>query len=51
MMVLLTTLLLALAAPAVQSIWVQWIRGIFARDHGQSTAVRRFAQMTAEQRI
>ncbi len=51
MMVLLTTLLLALAAPVVQSVWVQWVRGIFARDNGQSTAVRRFAQMTANQQI
>jgi len=51
MMVLLTTLLLALAAPVVQSVWVQWVRGIFARDNGQSTAVRLFAQWTANQQI
>ena len=51
MLVLTTTLLLALAAPVVQSVWVQWIRGLFARDNGQSLAIRRFSQMMANQPI
>ena len=51
MIVLITTLLLALAAPVMQNVWVQWVRGLLTRDNGQSTAVRRLAQMVAEQRI
>ncbi|MCP3974853.1 MAG: hypothetical protein GY720_10200 [bacterium] len=49
MMVLITTLLLALAAPVMQTAWTHWVRGLFARDNGQSVAVRRFAQMTFDQ--
>ncbi len=49
MMVLITTLLLALAAPVMQTAWTHWVRGLFARDNGQSVAVRRFAQMTLDQ--
>ena len=51
MTVLMTTLLLALTAPVVKGVWTQWVRTFFARDNGQSTAVRRFAQMTADNRI
>jgi hypothetical protein len=49
MIVLITTLLLALSAPVMQKAWTHWIRGLFARDNGQSVAVRRFAQMTLDQ--
>jgi len=51
MMVLLTALLVTVAAPTVQSVWIQWIRGMLTRDNGQSLAVRRLAQMVADQRI
>ena len=50
-MIVLLTALLALAAPVMQNVWVQWVRGMLTRDNGQSTAVRRLAEMVAEQRI
>ena len=51
MTVLLTTFLLGLAAPVVRGVWMQWIRGLLTPDNGQSTAVRRFSQMMANNQI
>ena len=51
MTVLIAALLVTLTAPVAQSVWIQWIRGMFTRDNGQAIAVRRFAQLVAEQRI